>query len=60
MINFKLTNSTAMFTLKFRLSEQAVELNRLLERVYKQSQCIDVESLCIVTGEKVIITWNNF
>ncbi|CAB4026742.1 Exosome complex component RRP45, partial [Paramuricea clavata] len=36
-----------------RLSEHTVELNRLLERVYKQSQCIDVESLCIVTGEKV-------
>ena len=35
------------------MSEHTVELNRLLERVYKQSQCIDVESLCIVTGEKV-------
>ncbi|XP_028412711.1 exosome complex component RRP45-like isoform X2 [Dendronephthya gigantea] len=36
-----------------RPSEHTAELNRLLERVYKQSRCVDVESLCIVAGEKV-------
>lgn len=31
----------------------SVELNRLLERNVKQSQCLDLESLCIRAGEKV-------
>ncbi|KAH3830630.1 exosome complex component RRP45-like [Dreissena polymorpha] len=36
-----------------RLSDFGVEINRLLERCLKESRCIDTESLCIVTGEKV-------
>ncbi len=30
-----------------------MELNRLLERNVKQSQCLDLEALCIRAGEKV-------
>jgi len=36
-----------------RLSEKGVEVNRLVERCLKESQPIDVESLCLVAGEKV-------
>ncbi|KAL3880439.1 hypothetical protein ACJMK2_032676 [Sinanodonta woodiana] len=36
-----------------RLSDFGVELNRLLERCLKESRCVDTESLCIATGEKV-------
>ncbi|KAK3596522.1 hypothetical protein CHS0354_021026 [Potamilus streckersoni] len=36
-----------------RLSDYGVELNRLLERCLKESRCLDTESLCITTGEKV-------
>jgi hypothetical protein len=34
-------------------SELAVQLNRLLEKCIKDSQCVDLESLCIVAEEKV-------
>ena len=30
-----------------------MELNRFLERFYVESRAIDMESLCIVAGEKV-------
>lgn len=36
-----------------RLSEFGVEINRLLERCLKESRCVDTESLCIISGEKV-------
>ncbi|XP_064637673.1 exosome complex component RRP45-like isoform X2 [Lineus longissimus] len=36
-----------------RLSDQGVEMNRLLERCLKESRCIDMESLCIVARKKV-------
>ncbi|XP_071787486.1 exosome complex component RRP45-like [Asterias amurensis] len=36
-----------------RLSEYGVELNRLLEKCLKESRAVDLESLCIVAGEKV-------
>ncbi|XP_022099628.1 exosome complex component RRP45-like [Acanthaster planci] len=36
-----------------RLSEYGVELNRLLERCLKDSRAVDMESLCVVAGEKV-------
>ncbi|XP_050415168.1 exosome complex component RRP45 [Patella vulgata] len=36
-----------------RLSDEGVELNRLLERCIKESRCLDTESLCIVAGQKV-------
>ena len=36
-----------------RLTEEAVEINRTLERCLKESRCLDLESLCIVSEEKV-------
>ncbi|XP_060083983.1 exosome complex component RRP45-like [Ylistrum balloti] len=36
-----------------RPSELSVEINRLLERCLKESRCVDMESLCIISGEKV-------
>lgn len=37
-----------------RQTEFSVYLNRLLEKCYKDSKCVDLESLCIVVEEKVI------
>nr|XP_023685293.1 exosome complex component RRP45 isoform X2 [Paramormyrops kingsleyae] len=36
-----------------RQSELHVTLNRLLERCLRNSKCLDTESLCVVSGEKV-------
>ncbi|XP_075972208.1 exosome complex component Rrp45 [Anticarsia gemmatalis] len=36
-----------------RQADLAVYLNRLLEKCYKDSKCIDLESLCITVEEKV-------
>ncbi|XP_033890440.3 exosome complex component RRP45 [Acipenser ruthenus] len=36
-----------------RQSELVVKLNRLVERCLRNSKCIDTESLCVVSGEKV-------
>lgn len=36
-----------------RSTDLSVYLNRLLEKCYKDSKCIDLESLCIVVEEKV-------
>lgn len=33
-----------------------MKLNRQLERCLRNSKCIDTESLCVVSGEKVIHT----
>lgn len=42
-----------MSVLSFRTTEFSVELNRFMERFYVESRAVDVESLCIVAGEKV-------
>lgn len=36
-----------------RMSDLGVEINRLLERCLRESRCLDTESLCIISGEKV-------
>ncbi|XP_076446479.1 exosome complex component RRP45-like [Babylonia areolata] len=36
-----------------RQTDETVVLNRLLERCLKDSRCVDLEALCIVSGEKV-------
>ncbi|XP_030644042.1 exosome complex component RRP45 [Chanos chanos] len=36
-----------------RQSELLVKLNRQLERCLRNSKCIDTESLCVISGEKV-------
>uniref|UniRef100_A0A182K3S7 Exosome complex component RRP45 n=1 Tax=Anopheles christyi TaxID=43041 RepID=A0A182K3S7_9DIPT len=38
-----------------RQSDECVQLNRILERALKDSGCVDLESLCLVSEEKV---WN--
>lgn len=38
-----------------RPSDLGVQVNRILERAFKDSNCVDLESLCIVADEKV---WN--
>lgn len=40
----------------YRQSELLVLLNRQLERCLRNSKCIDTESLCVVSGEKVLHT----
>uniref|UniRef100_A0A669CN31 Exosome complex component RRP45 n=1 Tax=Oreochromis niloticus TaxID=8128 RepID=A0A669CN31_ORENI len=42
---------SSVFTV--RQSELSVKLNRQLERCLRNSKCIDTESLCVVSGEKV-------
>jgi exosome complex component RRP45 len=36
-----------------RMSDEGVEINRTLERCLKESRCLDLESLCIISEEKV-------
>lgn len=46
----------------FRLGERGIETTRMLERILKESTCLDVESLCIIAGEKVtvhVLCWLN-
>lgn len=39
----------------FPLTESAIEFNRILEKTIRESKCIDLESLCIISEEKA---WN--
>lgn len=52
-INLELSPMAAQHFEPGKQSDYGVELNRLLERNVKQSQCLDLESLCIRAGEKV-------
>uniref|UniRef100_A0A915KE44 Exoribonuclease phosphorolytic domain-containing protein n=1 Tax=Romanomermis culicivorax TaxID=13658 RepID=A0A915KE44_ROMCU len=36
-----------------RLGEKGIEILRLLERTLKETLCLDLESLCVIAGEKV-------
>jgi len=36
-----------------RLTDEGVEINRTIERCLKESRCLDLESLCIISEEKV-------
>ena len=42
-----------VFLVVARVTTTAVEMNRVLERCQKESRAVDVESLCIIAGEKV-------
>ena len=53
MALFSLSNLPYFAT--FRSTEFSTELNRFMERCFVESRAIDVESLCIVAGEKVLI-----
>ncbi|XP_059615451.1 uncharacterized protein LOC132261002 [Phlebotomus argentipes] len=36
-----------------RSSDETIQINRILERAFKDSRCVDLESLCLVAEEKV-------
>lgn len=36
-----------------RMTEYGIELNRFMDRFFVESRAVDMESLCIVAGEKV-------
>lgn len=38
-----------------RQSDFSIQVNRLLEKCLKESRCVDLEALCIVAEEKVIL-----
>lgn len=52
-INVEISPMTAPQFEANRQTDLVVYLNRLLEKCYKDSKCIDLESLCIVVEEKV-------
>lgn len=52
-INLELSPMAAQHFEPNKQTDFGVELNRLLEKNIKQSQCLDLESLCIRAGEKV-------
>ncbi|KYM95619.1 PREDICTED: exosome complex component rrp45 [Cyphomyrmex costatus] len=54
-INVELTPLAAQHFEGGRLSEAAILISRQLEKCFKDSKCIDLESLCIVADKKV---WN--
>ncbi|XP_063979822.1 exosome complex component RRP45 [Diachasmimorpha longicaudata] len=54
-INVELTPLAAPYFEAGRQSETAVLLTRQLEKCFKDSRCLDLESLCIVADKKV---WN--
>lgn len=52
-VNVELTPLAAPKFESGRITEDCVEINRLLERCLMESKCLDLESLCIVSEEKV-------
>uniref|UniRef100_A0A023GM67 Exosome complex component RRP45 n=1 Tax=Amblyomma triste TaxID=251400 RepID=A0A023GM67_AMBTT len=52
-VNLELSPMAAPHFEAGRLGDYGVEVSRLLERCIRDSRCIDLESLCIVSGEKV-------
>lgn len=55
-INVELSPMAAAHFETGPLSDLGVHLNRLLEKFFKESRCVDLESLCIVAEDKV--DWN--
>ncbi|XP_074483667.1 exosome complex component RRP45 isoform X1 [Sebastes fasciatus] len=53
MFNIELSPMASPAFQQGRQSELSVKLNRQLERCLRNSKCIDTESLCVVSGEKV-------
>lgn len=52
-INVELTPLAAQHFEGGRQSEAAILISRQLEKCFKDSKCIDLESLCIVADKKV-------
>ncbi|XP_064477474.1 exosome complex component RRP45-like [Ornithodoros turicata] len=53
VVNFELSPMAAPNFEPGRLGDYGVEIGRLLERCIHDSRCVDLESLCLVNGEKV-------
>jgi len=53
MVNVELSPIAAPRFEAGRMSEEGVEMSRTLERCLKESRCLDLESLCIISEEKV-------
>jgi len=52
-INLEMSPMAAPHFEAGRLGDAGVECSRLLERCIKESRCLDVESLCVMAGDKV-------
>jgi len=52
-INVELTPLAAQHFESGRQSEAAILISRQLEKCFKDSKCVDLESLCIVADKKV-------
>ncbi|KXJ22400.1 exosome complex component RRP45 isoform X2 [Exaiptasia diaphana] len=52
-INIELSTMASPAFEAGRMTEYGVELNRFMERFFIESRAVDMESLCIVAGEKV-------
>lgn len=52
-INLDLSPMASPFYEQAKLNDECVEISRMLERSFLNSKCIDLESLCIIAGEKV-------
>lgn len=52
-INVELTPLAAQHFESGRPSEAAILISRQLEKCFKDSKCVDLESLCIVADKKV-------
>ena len=53
MVNVELSPIAAPKFESGRMTEEGVEINRTIERCLKESRCLDLESLCIISEEKV-------
>lgn len=56
-INLEMSPMAAPHFEAGRLGEAGVECSRLLERCIKESRCLDVESLCVMAGDKVCLAY---
>jgi len=53
MVNVELSPIAAPKFETGRMTDEGVEINRTIERCLKESRCLDLESLCIISEEKV-------
>lgn len=52
-LNLDLSPMASPFYESNKLSDECVEITRMLERSILLSKCVDLESLCLIAGEKV-------
>ena len=52
-LNLDLSPMASPFYESNKLSDECVEISRMLERSTLLSKCVDLESLCLIAGEKV-------